>query len=468
MLQMLVAVSMNICKGIDGENCCNGYRWVQDKCIACEIGFYGKECNKRCLYPTFGKDCQSLCKCNVTNCDHVQGCEQSIGDYQIHSTLHWIYNTVTEERKGSSNVAEDSTTIASSPECDANKTFDKSVNYLVIDGKLACCTGYKLNPERNECILCDRGFRGKNCDTKCPYRTYGDSCQSLCNCNITYCDHVNGCTVSSEACEDGFFGNNCALKCPYPMFGKKCQSSCTCDIQNCDHANGCIPKSISNVTEADTTMNLTNLLRETKETKHEMINSIMFGMIGLAAVSFIIYMIYIYTIALEKDKVQNMGTLFITLLILLQLSVKVSMQICYGVDGTYCCHGYKWDHSHNMCIPCDKGFNGLNCDTMCQYPTYGQDCQSECKCDVTNCDFVNGCIKPTRRYMVQSTIHTNDKSVTTSSHRDVSNVTTDTSTNLTNPVYEKMETESKKINTLMFGIENSMMTKSGQPDLWGP
>nr|XP_011420363.2 uncharacterized protein LOC105323096 [Crassostrea gigas] len=100
MLQMLVAVSMNICKGIDGENCCNGYRWVQDKCIACEIGFYGKECNKRCLYPTFGKDCQSLCKCNVTNCDHVQGCEQSIGDYQIHSTLHWIYNTVTEERKG--------------------------------------------------------------------------------------------------------------------------------------------------------------------------------------------------------------------------------------------------------------------------------------------------------------------------------------------------------------------------------
>lgn len=32
---------------------------------------------------------------------------------------------------GSSNVSEDSTTIASSPECDANKTFDKSVNYLV-------------------------------------------------------------------------------------------------------------------------------------------------------------------------------------------------------------------------------------------------------------------------------------------------------------------------------------------------
>lgn len=46
-------------------------------------------------------------------------------------------------------------------------------------------------------LACDRGFRGENCDTKCPYATYGDGCQSLCNCNITYCDHVNGCTVSS-------------------------------------------------------------------------------------------------------------------------------------------------------------------------------------------------------------------------------------------------------------------------------
>lgn len=79
-------------------------------------------------------------------------------------------------------------------------------------------------------------------------------------------------------CDDGFFGTNCASKCPYPKFGKGCHSSCTCDVQKCDHANGCIPptKSISNVTEADTTMNLTNLLRETTETKQEMINTLLF------------------------------------------------------------------------------------------------------------------------------------------------------------------------------------------------
>lgn len=62
----------------------------------------------------------------------------------------------------------------------------------------------------------------------------------------------------------------------------------------------CLITGISNVTAADTIMNLTKLLRETKETKQETINTIMFGMIGLAVVSFIIYLIYIYTVALKK------------------------------------------------------------------------------------------------------------------------------------------------------------------------
>lgn len=48
-------------------------------CIACEIGFFGKNCNTKCIYPTFGQGCQSVCDCNVTNCDHVKGCVQSHG-----------------------------------------------------------------------------------------------------------------------------------------------------------------------------------------------------------------------------------------------------------------------------------------------------------------------------------------------------------------------------------------------------
>lgn len=157
-----------------------------------------------------------------------------------------------------------------------------------------------------------------------------------------------------------------------------------------------------------------------------------------------------------------MVTLFIIHLILLQLSVKVSMQICNGINGTYCCHGYKLDLAHNKCIPCDYGFIGINCDIKCHYPTYGKGCQSECKCDVPNCDYVNGCIQPTTNYKVQSTIHTNNKTFTkeqieiynVSSDKDFSDVKRETTPNsiLTNPVIETKETESKRINTLMFGI----------------
>lgn len=41
-------------------------------------------------------------------------------------------------------------------------------------------------------------FSGENCVTKCPYPTYGEDCQSECNCNVSYCDHVSGCTETSE------------------------------------------------------------------------------------------------------------------------------------------------------------------------------------------------------------------------------------------------------------------------------
>lgn len=48
------------------------------------------------------------------------------------------------------------------------------------------------------CIACDKGFLGVNCNTRCPYPMYGIQCQSECNCNTTFCDHVNGCPESLE------------------------------------------------------------------------------------------------------------------------------------------------------------------------------------------------------------------------------------------------------------------------------
>lgn len=40
---------------------------------------------------------------NVKKIDNMHKSEVSVTDYQIHSTLHWIYKTVTEERIGDVN-----------------------------------------------------------------------------------------------------------------------------------------------------------------------------------------------------------------------------------------------------------------------------------------------------------------------------------------------------------------------------
>lgn len=42
--------------------------------LACEDGYFGTNCALKCRYPTFGKQCQSLCTCDIQNCDYANGC----------------------------------------------------------------------------------------------------------------------------------------------------------------------------------------------------------------------------------------------------------------------------------------------------------------------------------------------------------------------------------------------------------
>ncbi|XP_034308996.1 multiple epidermal growth factor-like domains protein 10 [Magallana gigas] len=65
--------------------------------------------------------------------------------------------------------------------------------------------------------------------------------------------------------------------------------------------------------------------------------------------------------------------------------------LCRGINGTYCCSGYRWSKIQNNCIPCTSGYTGINCDTKCIYPLFGQDCQSVCNCTEEHCDHIYGC-----------------------------------------------------------------------------
>lgn len=51
----------------------------------CPLGFHSSNCSETCIFPSFGRDCQSICNCSVIVCDHRFGCKDFIGmfDFQI-------------------------------------------------------------------------------------------------------------------------------------------------------------------------------------------------------------------------------------------------------------------------------------------------------------------------------------------------------------------------------------------------
>lgn len=51
---------------------------------------------------------------------------------------------------------------------------------------------------------------------------------------------------------------------------------------------------------------------------------------------------------------------------------------------------------NDICVACEKGYNGTNCKQKCPFPWYGLGCQRKCNCIDKVCDHVNGCMQPTR------------------------------------------------------------------------
>lgn len=67
-------------------------------------------------------------------------------------------------------------------------------------------------------------------------------------------------------------------------------------------------------------------------------------------------------------------------------------------------------------LACTSGYHGKDCGIKCQYPTYGEGCQSECICLESECHYSRGCI-------LHTTTDTEYSSRTSSSTSLLSNLT---------------------------------------------
>lgn len=50
-------------------------------------------------------------------------------------------------------------------------------------------------------LECSSGYQGPNCSYACRYPSYGNGCQSFCDCVEQLCDHITGCRQLSK-CHD--------------------------------------------------------------------------------------------------------------------------------------------------------------------------------------------------------------------------------------------------------------------------
>eukprot|EP00105_Crassostrea_gigas_P000967 XP_011412953.1 PREDICTED: uncharacterized protein LOC105317866 [Crassostrea gigas] len=127
----------------DGK-CCANYHMVNGSCQVCPVGYFGSECTVPCYYPTFGMFCEQECECNLTDCNHMYGCESN-GD------------------------------------CENDKTKSSG----------GCCTNYHMVD--GSCEACPVGYFGSRCGVPCQYPTFGWLCIDECNCSQSECNHVHGC-----------------------------------------------------------------------------------------------------------------------------------------------------------------------------------------------------------------------------------------------------------------------------------
>ncbi|XP_056016236.1 cell death abnormality protein 1-like [Ostrea edulis] len=97
--------------------CCSGYRWdrVIEKCLPCEVGYYGINCADPCPFPAFGKECQLLCNCSQAQCNRETGCPK---DGNLEGIIMEVVTTPAPKSRMTHDIS-----VSLSHDADVNRSF---------------------------------------------------------------------------------------------------------------------------------------------------------------------------------------------------------------------------------------------------------------------------------------------------------------------------------------------------------
>ncbi|XP_056014745.1 uncharacterized protein LOC125676099 isoform X5 [Ostrea edulis] len=80
-----------------------------------------------------------------------------------------------------------------------------------INTQKTCPENYRFSVSKEKCIECEDGYLGLNCSLSCRFPSYGDDCQSLCQCRLELCSHISGCAYDADNEEDDGSSKNILL-----------------------------------------------------------------------------------------------------------------------------------------------------------------------------------------------------------------------------------------------------------------
>ncbi|XP_062610864.1 uncharacterized protein LOC134272679 [Saccostrea cucullata] len=254
-------------------NCCGGSTWnkITNICNGCSGGYFGKYCEIKCRFPSYGTQCQKQCRCIEQECSHITGCHGTTTKTRVlQSTLAMFNDTDLPQNEVKIryiyydlvDVFQDDT----NKELSTWTSLDTKHKYMLISiiiltllllviiltgcisrKKIQECKDvilYRYKPVRNRTIN-----RNDSVDSSFVY--FGIFCTNeglrmywikVIPLPFLYCTFLSQ-TGKSELyteCADGYFGPNCTLPCRYPNYGDNCQSECLCAEELCNHVNGCI------------------------------------------------------------------------------------------------------------------------------------------------------------------------------------------------------------------------------------